>query len=227
MDYNQCIVSEYMVFYSIRSVGTWVNPYRLNYGNPYPVCEGIRDYFAKDVIAGIHIGMDELSVGSAEQPALETLPSVDLVFANVLQIEKTALRGVTFLGDDNLNADQLRFVGEHGNELCMWDRYKVLVGTCTKIDVLFPAVVLAEDECPDARFDQLVDYQPRTTVQFGSDAAITVVGNRLQLSGGVLSCRQATLQLGTMLIVALIDSLEWSSANQKRDKARLVGSQRQ
>lgn len=211
-----------MAFYSIHSVWTWINPYRLNYDSPYPVGKSVRDYFTQDVVGGVDIGLDQPSIAGTEQAAPDTLACILLVLANRLLVEEGTLAGVTFFGDDDLNPDECGFVGEQVDELGMGQEDKVLVGTLAEPDLLLPAIILADDQRPDALREQRLDHQAATTVEFGLDPPIALVGDHLQLPGGMLTCLETTLQVSALLIVTLIDRLEWSSANQKRDKARLV-----
>jgi len=97
-----------MAYYRIPSVWTWINPYRLNYGSPYPVSKSIRDYFSQDVVGGVDVSLDSAPIGSAKQATPDALTGIDFVFVNGIQVQKTALAGVGFLSQDDLDSDSWR-----------------------------------------------------------------------------------------------------------------------
>src|SRR5579859_4093789 len=141
------------------SVGTWINPYRLNYGSPYPVGKSIRDYFSQNVITSVDIGVDVLTRTGAKQPSLEALASIVFMLADFLQVEEGAFAGVGFFAQDDLDTDQGSFVGEYLDELSVRDIDEVLVGAPTQADFLLPAVILAEDERRNVILQQSLDNQ--------------------------------------------------------------------
>src|SRR5262249_52858862 len=110
-----------------HSVGTWINPYRLNYGSPYPVGVSIRDYFSKYVVTCVDIGIYELTRPSPEQAAFDPSARIILVLADCFQVEERALAGVGFFGQDDVDAYKRGFVGQHLDELRMGNVHEVLV----------------------------------------------------------------------------------------------------
>ena len=100
----------------------------MNYCTLYPIApKGVWDYFSNDIVRPIHIRIDEPSIARLEQPALDPSAQVLLMFLDEFAVEKAAFRGVTFFGNDYLNADQLRFVGQHVDELGVGNAHKILV----------------------------------------------------------------------------------------------------
>jgi hypothetical protein len=83
----------------------------MNYCTPYPVAthpqvESVRDYFSDNVVCTIRIGIYQPSIAGTKQATLDPLARVLLVPANCFAIQKTALTGVAFLGDDDHNPHQ-------------------------------------------------------------------------------------------------------------------------
>jgi len=72
------------------------------------------------------------------------------MLTNRLIIQKTAFAGVAFFNQDDLNADELRFVAQHVDEASMRDVDKVLVCPFTQVDRLLPTEILADYQCADA-----------------------------------------------------------------------------
>ena len=103
------------------------NPDRVNYYTPYPVAEGVRDYFAQDIVRAIHIRVEAPPIAGAEQSALDAFASVDVTFAHRLEVEEAALGGVTLLAHHDLDADQLRLVAQHLDEARMGHEHEVLI----------------------------------------------------------------------------------------------------
>src|SRR5271169_822461 len=119
------------------------NPGGVNYDAPYPVAEGVRDYFSQDVERAVDVGIEATPVGSLKQSTLDPLASVDLPLAYWLQVEEAARCCVALFTHNDADADQLRRVAKHLDEPCVRHEDEVLVGLLTQPDGLCPAVVLA------------------------------------------------------------------------------------
>ena len=68
----------------------------------------------------------------------------------------------------------------------------------------------------------MVDDQAAAPMPFRLDASVAVIGPGLPLARGIAPSWQMALQSSAVLVVALVDKLEWSSAHNKGRKARLV-----
>src|SRR5258707_7744219 len=126
------------------------NPDRVNYDTRYSVAEGVRDYFAQDVIGSVHVGIQTYAGARPEQPALHPPAQISLRLPHWLPIEKAALRGVALLGHKHPNAHQLGFVAQQVDEASLWDKHEVLVASTPQCNVLFPAVVLSDHKRTNA-----------------------------------------------------------------------------
>ena len=119
----------------------------MNYCTLYPIApKGVWDYFSNDIVRPIHVRINEPSIIGLEQPALDPPAQVLLMFLDRFEVEKAAFRGVTFFGNDYLNADQLRFVGQHVDELGVRNTHKILVIAFAQFNLLLPAFVFANNQ---------------------------------------------------------------------------------
>ena len=55
------------------------NPDRVNYNTPYPIAEGVWDYFSHDVEGSVDVRIQAAPSARAKQPAFDPVASVDLV----------------------------------------------------------------------------------------------------------------------------------------------------
>ncbi len=82
----------------------WGAPNRVNYYTRFPVAKGVRDCFSENVVGAIHIGIDELTVCGAEQPALDAPADILFVMPNRLIIEEAALTGMALVHQNDRDA---------------------------------------------------------------------------------------------------------------------------
>jgi hypothetical protein len=104
------------------------NPDGVNDHTCCPVAKGVRDYFSHDIERAVDIRIQAAPRTRAEEPARDTLPCIDLVFAYRFQVEEAALGGVALLAHDDAHAHQLRLVVQQLNEPRMRHEDEVLVG---------------------------------------------------------------------------------------------------
>src|SRR5271165_2872752 len=104
----------------------------------------------------------------------------------------------------------------------MRDVDEALIRSRPQIDGLLPIHILPNNEHANASLDELANNQLGTAMQLCLDPPVTVIGHCFKLPGGKLLGRQTTLQVSPTLAIALIDSLENTSVNQQRHKARPV-----
>ncbi len=175
------IVSEGMAYYSKVSVCTRVDPYRLNYGSPYPVCKSSRDYFRQNGVRAIDIGLNQVSIRGAEQTTVNTLAHVLRVLTYWFKVQERACAGMRLRRGDHPDADQRGFISQPVDKRSMRDTHKVLIGARTKIDLLLPAIILAHDQGSDPRFDQAVNNQAGAAMQRCSKTTVAVISHRLKL----------------------------------------------
>ena len=115
-----------------------------------PVGKGVGNRLAQDVVRPIHIRVQTAPSARLEEAALETLPSVDLLLGHWLQIQEAALGGVALFAYDDVDAYQLCLVLEHRDEPRVRHKDEVLIRALAQRNGLFPAVVLADHQRPDA-----------------------------------------------------------------------------
>lgn len=115
-----------------------------------PSREGVWDCFADDIVRAIHIGIDASAVAGTEQASFDPLASVGFLLLDRLVIQKAALAGIGLFGDDDPNAYQFGFIGQHLNEAGMRNLHKLLIVPLAHVDFLLPPVILADDEHADA-----------------------------------------------------------------------------
>jgi len=96
-------------------------PYRVNCGTHYPFAKGVRDYFPHDVVRAVDISVDMSAIGSTKQAPLHTLAHIVLMLTDWFIVEKTTLRGVTFLSHNHMDTYQFGFVGQHVDKTCVRD----------------------------------------------------------------------------------------------------------
>src|SRR5271165_3699967 len=144
------------------------------------------------------------------------------MMADWLQIQERTLAGMALVGNDDLNANQLGLIGQHVDKLAVGDGHKILVVATAHIGVLLPGIILTDKERANAILNELVDDQAAAPMEFSLYPPITIVGQSLYMARGGLALGQTALQLSAVLVVALVDKLEWTSAHKKRPEARLV-----
>ncbi len=128
----------------------------------------------------------------------------------------------------HLDTDPLRFVGQHVNEAGVGDLDKALIGPASQVDLLLPAIVLADDQRTNPLLNQGLKDATAGEMQIGLDAAIALVGQTLNPPRGLALIGQQALQACSFLVVELVDGLQRSAVNQKRRQVRLVeGDSRQ
>src|SRR5258708_1862017 len=114
-------------------------------------------YAAEDVVGAIEIGLNSTAIAGSKQAALDSVNQICGMFADRLTVKETALASVALFDDRHANADELRFIGQHLNEAGMRNAHKVLVGTLAQVDVLLPAVILADDQIADTLSHEAVN----------------------------------------------------------------------
>jgi hypothetical protein len=100
------------------------------------------------------------------------------------------------------------------------DLHEVLVVALPNPDLVFPAVILANDERSDAFRNQQIDNPPAMRVQVVVNLARPSRGQPFHpLRASRLS--EFGLQFGATLVVALVDVLEWTTIYENGYKTRL------
>jgi hypothetical protein len=82
-----------------------------------------------------------------------------------------------------------------------------LVVSLAQGDLLLPADILPNHWGADAFLEQEADNSPAGGVQVGQDGARAMVGEMVQGTRGGLVIGELALQLGTTLVVALVETL--------------------
>ena len=202
------------------------HPDRVNYHTPYPIAEGVWDYFAQNVVGAVDVRVQAAPSARAKQPAFDPVASVDLVLADGFQIEEAAFGGLALLAHNDANADEGGFVLKHLHEAGMWHKDKVLVGSLPQANRLLPVGILAYDQGADALFHQPLHDTATGDVQIGGDLSRSFVGQDVELARGIDAFRKFGLQLGAAFVVPLVERLQRTALNQKRHDAGLIGSYR-
>src|SRR5689334_3105047 len=103
----------------------------MNYAPSTPLREGIRSYFANDIVGAVGIGVDESPVFGPVQPALHP-PATEggrgqrrIEDRQRVRIEEAGLARVALLRDVHLDAHQCGLVGQHVDETRMGHGTKV------------------------------------------------------------------------------------------------------
>src|SRR5262249_39416398 len=128
------------------------DPDGVNYHTPYPIAIGVWDYFAHDVVRAIHIGVEVPPIRRAIEPALDPPPTKDRgrmgwsVDRERVPVEEARLTGVALLRHQNTDAHQLCLVLEHLDKAGMWHKHEVLIRSLPQLNLLFPAVALANHQ---------------------------------------------------------------------------------
>lgn len=86
------------------------DPDGVNCDTPYPVAEGVWDYFSHDIVGAIDVRVEATPGGGLKQPTFDAFANIDVMLAHRLQVEEAALGSVTLFAHDDLDADQLRLV---------------------------------------------------------------------------------------------------------------------
>lgn len=142
-----------------RGANKDVDPYRANCDAPQSPTESVRDRFSDDIQGPVDIGVDQPAVSSSEQAAMDAAAKIFGLMAYLLQIKERAFRGMAFVLHDNLNAGQPGLVGNHLNQLAVRNRDKLLVVDPAYLDLLFPTLVVADDQRPNPFIYQPVNYK--------------------------------------------------------------------
>jgi hypothetical protein len=212
------------------SYGLYGKPYRVNYAPSTPLPrlrEGIRSYFAQNVVRPAHIGVDVAPIRCPIQPTLHPLATEEgrwdsgIIDRQRIRVEEACLTGVALLGDANLDAHQLRLLGEQLNEAGMRHTHEVLIIPPAPVRVLLLQGVLADTEGADALIHQQRDEAAGCCVQVLVNPPCALRGEALQSLARVL-VSQVALEPGSTLVVILVDGLDWPPVDETRDKARFV-----
>ena len=161
-----------------------------------------------------------------KQPAFDAFASVDLLLADRLQVEEAALGSVALFAHDDVDAHQLRLVAEHLDEPRVRHKHEVLIRSLAQLNGLFPAVILAHHQRPDAVRHESLHNTAARDVQVMVDLARSFVGEGIELPGGEDPRGQFGLQAGAAFVVPLVDRLQRTAVDQKRREAGLVESYR-
>ena len=151
-------------------------PDGVNYHTRSPLAESIRDHFRDDVIGAIDIGVELLARGSTKQPPLHPFAEIGGMMADGFTVQKAALAGMALLDEDDPDTHQRSFVSQQGDEAGMRQEHKGLVGPPAQLDLLLPAVILADDQCPNMPLYQHVNDVPTGNVQIMIDLAFALIG---------------------------------------------------
>jgi hypothetical protein len=93
-------------------------------------------------------------------------------FRGMLSIEKVAFRRAAFLWQDNLDASQLRLVGQHPYQPGMWNGDELLVVDPPDIDLLLPVGIVADHQGAGAMVYELLDHPAAGNVAQMFDLAV-------------------------------------------------------
>src|SRR2546426_12301954 len=91
-----------------------------------------------------------------------------------IAIQKARFTGIALFGENDTDAQQLRFVGEQVNELGMRDLHKLLVVLSAHLDLLFPEYILPVNKRADAFCHPQLDDLTAGSMQVLHDPAIAV-----------------------------------------------------
>src|SRR5260221_480101 len=202
-------------------------PYGVNYAPATPLRAGLRSYFANDVVRAVGVSGDVPPICRPVQPPLHT-PATDggrglcrIEDRQRVAVQEAGLAGVALLGDEDVNAHQLRLVGQRLNEACMGHSHKVLIVAPRHVDLLLPERVLADAQRATALGYQQIDDTAAGRVQIPVYATGAPRGDALQVPTGA-PISQPALQFRAALVVEVVDGLHWPPVDRARDKARLV-----
>src|SRR6266566_7701342 len=202
----------------------------------YPsTIKGCRDYFSANVVAAIHIGVDDsLPAGripAPVPPATETWFRCPgrIIHRDIIAVKKTGFAGIALLGENHTDAHQLCFVGEQLDETGMRDLHKVLVIALAHLDFLLPERVLADNQRPDALLHQQLDNATAGRMQGMHDAATALRRNTIKLARRTAALlRKATLRASALLVVILIPAFDRLAVDQTGDETGFIrGESRQ
>src|SRR5262249_9128857 len=110
------------------------DPDRVNYHTPYPVAEGVRDYFSQNIVRAVDVGVEATPIGGLEQSAFDAFANIDVMLSHRLQVEEAAQGSVVLLAHHDADADQLRLVTQHLDEPCVGHEDEVLIGALAQPD---------------------------------------------------------------------------------------------
>ncbi len=126
-----------------------LDPYWANYNALYPSRKSGRECMPQNVVRPIHVGVNRAAIRSHERGPLDAAATIGGLLADRLQVQEGALRGVAFFLDDDPDAGQCGFVGQHLDEGRVGDRHKVLIVDLADVDCLLPANIVANDQYAD------------------------------------------------------------------------------
>ena len=81
------------------------------------------------------------------------------MFFDGFVIEKTTFRGIAFLLTNDLDTDFLGFVFNLSNQLVKRNADEILVVPFPDFDILFPVVIVADDDVPDMVLIGVIDNE--------------------------------------------------------------------
>src|SRR5262249_44714497 len=146
-------------------------PYWVNDPPSTPLREGIRSYFAHDVVRAVGIGVAVLPSCRSVQAPLHP-PATEggrgprrIVAWQGVRIEEAGRAGIALLGDSHLDAYQRGLVGQHVDEAGMGDAHNVLIVALAHVRALLPKRILADAQGADALGHQQVNDTPAGGVQ--------------------------------------------------------------
>jgi hypothetical protein len=138
------------------------------------------------------------------------------------QIQEGTLRGIALFLDDHPDPGHLGLVGQHVDEPRMGNGNEVLVVDPADLHILFPALVVSDDQGTQPFGHHPIHNVPAGRMQVVIHLAVAFVGQSSETMGGVLPPGQESLQVGPQFIVVGIYALERSAVNQKGDDPLLV-----
>jgi hypothetical protein len=89
------------------------DPDGVNYNTPYPIAEGVWDYFAQNIEGAVDVRVQAAPIARAIEATLDSSACVGIMFAHKLQIKKATLGGVPLLSHENVDTNQFRLVLKH------------------------------------------------------------------------------------------------------------------
>ena len=88
-----------------------------------------------------------------------------LVGRYVVMVKKRRFTGICFLGENHVNANHRRLVLDLFQQFPEWNVVEVLIGLLAQVEVLFPAIVLPDNDTSNAVLDTVLDDELGSVVK--------------------------------------------------------------
>jgi hypothetical protein len=132
-----------------------VDPSGVQRAPSIPSCEPgrVRECFSQDIVRAIHVGIDLDPGGGSIQPARHAPAEIFVVVFYGFLVDKRASGRVGFFRFAKSNARVLAFIAEFRDKALERDRNEILVVLSPEVNLLFPFIILANDERVDPVLD--------------------------------------------------------------------------